>query len=38
MRFLLFLLLAYVLLEEFIILVSEPYIPYCDGDTEGRMR
>lgn len=36
--FLLFLYLVYELLEWFIVYVSEPYMPYCDGDPEGRER
>lgn len=37
MRFLLFLFLTYLLMEWFIVTVSEPYLPYCD-DPEGRER
>lgn len=36
--FILFLILAYFLLEEFIVFVSEPYLPYCDGDPDGKKR
>lgn len=37
--FLVFLVLAFYLLDWFIVFVSEPYLPYCDKeDTDGRTR
>lgn len=37
--FIFFLYLAYLMLEEFIVTISEPYLPYCDkDDADGRTR